>query len=298
VYPRGSAAGPPQNSDVLVLSADSWFFFVNPAPLADFTHPVEYVAVAARAGTVQRWDAGFQPVVNHAPLWSSSDELFFFSEDLTHLDPPDYPPDYEATPTPEVVQEAEVPDDPDPPDNPNEFPAPLGDDTFDSLPKIPLEEQPATGTANSHFNNTGADGVFVVFIRTGEESHFQRNIARLSNRLLFEGVVGSNQAVADFTNLAPPSIDTAGMTGLQVVDAQRAAIQALLRKAVLHFEPQIIGRLEEGKHSTLVVYITGHGGGGHMIVDFEGDENGSSRPRLAACASSSNRATPRCSRTG
>jgi hypothetical protein len=276
VYPSGNpTTGAPQNSDVHRFASESWFFFVDPEPLADFTHPAEFVLVDAATGDVVRIAVGFQPVINHGRLWNNRDDLFIFEpENLTHLDPPDYPVGAEAIPTSEVVQPAEVPDDPNPPDDVSEFPAPLGDDTYDSLASIPLED-PDPFVASAHFNNTGTDGVFVVFIRTGSEGHFEQNVSRLASHLLGEGVASANMAKADFTNLTAPNPDTSGQSGESAADLRAAAVRQQVRRAVLHFEPVIRQRLEqEGKHSTLIVYITGHGGGGRMTIDYKEDESG------------------------
>jgi hypothetical protein len=276
VYPAGSSSfGAPRNADVHRLAKESWLFFVDLRPLADFAHPAQIVLVDAETGAVSRLPVEFPPVVNHGPLWVNRDDLFvFLPEPLPHLDPSDYPSGAEAVPTPELVQLSEFVEEPSPADDPNVFPAPLGDDVYQSIASISLDSTDPL-VAASHFNNTGADGVFVVFIRTGAEMHYGQNIGRLAQRLINEGVPSGNMAKAEFTNHAPPQVDTSGVSGLSAADARNAAVTAQLRRAVLHFEPEIRRRLEEeGKHSTLVVYVTGHGGGGRMLIDYQNDDSG------------------------
>jgi hypothetical protein len=173
--------------------------------------------------------------------------------------------------TSEVVQSPNITEDSDPEYTAGLVPSPLGD--YSAIQSAFGTPPPIT---RDNFNNPGADGVFVIFIRTGEESHHEQNVARLFNEMEDQGVPKGRTAVADFTKTPPPRIpDTSELPGSETRDIRQEALRTQLDIFMQFFEPAIQSRLDEGKHSTLIVYFTGHAGGGAYIIDFLNDTTGS-----------------------
>lgn len=261
VYPQHDDLRPVIGSrPARVLPADEWLFFIDPEPLSDFGHAVEYVFVDASTGAVTRIGASYPPLANHGALWPSRDDLFTYDPPLGTTDLPD---DAMLGAGPELVQMPLVVPDPAAPDE-----APFDPADIASVPHV------GDPILQSHFNNSGTDGVFVVYIRAGGDHHFFLNLGRMATAFRFEGIPFSNMILQDLTDLPAPEVDTSNLSGSQANAARASAMQMDLRAATLYFEPQIAQRLTQGRHSTLIVYICGHGGGGNMIVDFEEDQSG------------------------
>lgn len=261
VYPQHDDVRPVIGSrPTRVLPADEWLFLVDPEPLTDFGHPVEYVFVDASTGAVTRIGTSYPPLANHGVLWPSRDDLFVYDPPLGTAD---VPVDALLGAGPEGVQMPLVEEDPDAPDE-----APFDPADIASVPHV------GDPILQGHFNNSGADGVFVVYIRSGSDHHFFLNLGRMATAFRFEGIPFSSMILQDLTDLPAPDVDTSNLGPAQSIAARAAAVQQDVRAATLHFEPQIAQRLSQGRHSTLIVYICGHGGGGNMIIDFDEDESG------------------------
>lgn len=276
LYPAAMPDGAmPVEKTRKTLGAEAYLFFVDASPTTQYGHPVQYVLVDAASGAVERIDGhAFLPVVNHGKPWRSLDSLVALPFDVSTTLPADYPPDAQPAVSPEFAQ------------LPPEIPLTPGEKTVDQQP-LPLSpagsiaeitaqdgaKMPTSGLL-SHFNNTGSDGVFVVLIGTSSESAFEQNASRMGRWLYLEGVPLSNMARANLARLPTPTFQQTGENQTDRINRQ-AAVARQIQRATLHFEPQIRARLDQGKHSTLIVYLTGHGGPSGLNVDFLGDESGS-----------------------
>jgi len=71
VYAADDLSKPGEN---LPLTAESWFFWVDDAPYALFTHPTRYVLVNAQSGEITTSNEGWWPVLNGKSLWVEDDQ--------------------------------------------------------------------------------------------------------------------------------------------------------------------------------------------------------------------------------
>jgi len=252
IYPSfGAAGGHPMEEDGFLLNNDAWFFLVNPSPHLEYAHDVAYVVVDSFSGAMQTIPATGRPMVNHGLLWPAGDEEWL----VLDADPLENP-QAELTPTSELVQFPDLALIP----HWNEEDAEA--EVISELGGITGQEAPKA------FNNTGTDGVFAIFLRTGKNIHFDVNVRRLIDRFRLLGVPPGRMAYFDLTQQSPPPYTHTG-TAIDSLNREEA-LNDLIRPMLLHFEPEIEARLAQGLHSTLVVYIAGHADGG-IRFDFGGN---------------------------
>ena len=216
----------------MTLTADSWFFFVNLEPVAEFFHPVEYVLVDAASGELTRIQAQFPPAINGRIYWSGDLDLFDLEGfDVDRVTDYNSFPNVRATPTSELIQLGEV--------------------------VLPQSTAPATRQSRElrFQNNTDADSVFAVLVVGWAESRKYADLVRFRARLTQQGVPLANI----YTVL--PDEDSP-----DAVKLRRDA-----RLAVLNANARIEERLEQGQHSTLIYWITAHGAGEVTLEAADGE---------------------------
>jgi len=286
--PIRPGGGFPSEADSFTIASDAWLFRVDLTPDFEFAHPLEYVLVDATTSAVTRIPTEYPLLVNHGHLWTNYDNCFQypFSLDLIYL-AAELPSGSYAVATSEIVQMADFPD----PGREFVYPPNLPQNVYDLAQDALDPEQ--EGDAKTHFNNQGSDGVFVVMIRALSDHYGRFNLATMVGALAWEGVPGDQMTILDLSGEPVPELPPLnypppppfygpflqGPNSLEewqegydlAKQKQRNDIMAAyLERAVLSFEPRIEERLTQGKHSTLIVYINGHGGYEKVLVDFEG----------------------------
>ncbi len=225
VVPNG---GDPDSDDPVptvgrLLPAPEWFVYVDRVPEATFAHPVEYVFVDASTGAVVR-EANVQwpPLVNGTGLWNSEHTLFALGAIDLDVIAPEDIP--EGT---EIVPSPEVVQVPRA--QPGQISAPLVHDPLSSLA----------------LHNSDPASIFVIIWRAASEDYMVPEVLRVLDFFEDAGIPSAN--IAYTRSLSDGD-----------VDIQDTGYMSWLRT----FNQRIDERLDHGEHSTLVVYITSHGGGG------------------------------------
>ncbi|MHC4551060.1 MAG: carboxypeptidase-like regulatory domain-containing protein [Planctomycetota bacterium] len=223
VAPSGTAAGPARTTP-----AEEYLYLIDYGPHADHAHPQAYVFVDAQTGAVQKLEnVNWPPSVNGEPFWLVEQQIFKivgFDPDNVTL-PVD--PGLVATPTAEMVQ----------------FPT--------GRPQGPAPTVAAAPRLAGH--NTDPASIFVILLQASADVYKIYDIERVRNLFKSAGVPDENiKRIASYlTNPRPRPGETVIAFEDTIFPQTLNAVNARIQE-----------RLEAGLHSTLVVYITSHGGDG------------------------------------
>lgn len=234
-FPAGTriepAGGDPGSDDPVptvgrTLPADEWFFLVDLFPGASYAHPLEYVFVDAATGAVvHETNVQWPPLANGRGFWGGEWSLDgAVGVDILSVDPATLPPDQATFTSPEVVR--------DPPVNP---PAALVAGVRRDGPRDILSELA--------LHNTDPASIFVLLWRAGFEDYRIPSLLEMLD--LFEG---ANVPSGNIRIVTPPD--------------RRVAMQdSEYTEDLNDLNAMIQQRMQQGLHSTLIVWINSHGSG-------------------------------------
>jgi hypothetical protein len=234
-FPAGTriapAGGDPGSTDPVptvgrTLPADEWFLLVDLFPGASYAHPLEYVFVDAATGAVAReTDVQWPPLANGADFWGGEWSLVGAEGiDILSVDPEMLPADQAFLTSPEVVREP-----------PTMLPAPLL--------AGPADAGSADILSALALHNTDPASIFVILWRAGWEEYRVRSLLEMLD--LFEG---ANVPIGNI-RIVTPTPNRVAMQDSGYIAALQS-VNALIQQ-----------RMQQGLHSTLVVWIGSHGGG-------------------------------------
>ncbi len=226
IVPAGGDPGSPDPVSTVgrTLPADEWFLLVDLFPGASYAHPLEYAFVDASTGAVvHETNVQWPPLANGDDFWGGEWSLVGAAGvDILSVDPASLPADQAIVISPEVAR-----------DVPIVLPAALlagpGGGSRDILSALAL-------------HNTDPASIFVLLWKAGTEDYRNRSLLELAE--LFE-------------NANVPSTNTQ-----TVIPQSRVSMAASDYTAALsHLNSLMQQRLQQGLHSTLVVWISSHGSG-------------------------------------
>lgn len=213
-----------------ITVGSEWLFLVDPTPRAEFAHAVEYVFVDATTAQVSRLTGVRSPPrVQGQALWASERQVLKFRG----LDPGD-----PALPTPaeaEIVATAEV----------VQLPAPavLKAAPWISLPVTVADADSQAPIRQKH--NTDPASIFVLVLQASPDTYKVADVKRVVDLFVTAGQVPFTSNVRIVRSYDHSDTSFSESAFVRALNELNAAIQA---------------RFDQGLHSTLVVYITSHGG--------------------------------------
>lgn len=232
-FPAGTrivpSGGDPGSTDPVptvgrTLPADEWFLLVDLFPGASYAHPLEYVFVDAATGAVvQETNVQWPPLANGTGFWGGEWSLVgAIGIDILGVDPATLPADQATFTSPEVVREP-----------PTMLPAAL----------LAGARGPRDILSELALHNTDPASIFVLLWRAGWEDYRIPSLLEMLD--LFENA-----------NVPSANIQTV------IPKAGRVAMQNSDYIAALNYLNGLIQqRMQQGLHSTLVVWINSHGSG-------------------------------------
>lgn len=233
-FPAGTriepAGGDPGSDDPVptvgrTLPADEWFLLVDLFPGASYAHPLQYVFVDATTGAVvHETNVQWPPLANGVDFWGGEWSLVGADGvDILSIDPATLPQDQVIVTSPEVAREPTI-----------VLPAPL---------LAGSAREPRDILSELALHNTDPASIFVLLWVAATEDYRNPSVLGMLDLFKDAGVPSAN---------------------IQVVlpETTRLAMQDSRYTSALNYLNELIeDRMQQGLHSTLVVWINSHGSG-------------------------------------